>query len=233
MNWGTEINEKEARRKCEQWHSPPSSWHPLYNGTRSLTLLSPGVLPWCLYILDCWSRGNLSSLKLPPVRNLVTTVRETVLSLGHTQLRWHHIKPGLLPVSSCFRAMLNLCGREGVWLFLPWLGQRTFSAIAELCLGCSPCRGDSLSPVTTVTLLSMLSAVVLPSGLRVAISLVIRWQPYYLVTTVRMIQAPWFGNLASKYVYEEGQWYAWVYLDIWWYNCQYKNSAPTLMGNER
>lgn len=28
-----------------------------------------------------------------------------------------------------------------------------------------------------------------------------------------MIPAPWFRNLASKYDYEEGQWYAWVYLD--------------------
>lgn len=212
MNWGTEINEKEARRKCERRRSSLLPDIPYTTGPDA-SLLSPSVLPWWLYILDCWSRGNLFSLKLPPVRNLVTIVRETILSLGHTQLRWYHIKTGLLPVSPCFRAMLNLCGREGIWLFLPWLGQRTFPAFAELCLGRSPGRGGSLSPVTTVTLLSMLSAVVLPSGLRVAISLIVQWQPYYLVTTERMILAPWFRNLASKYDYEEGQWYVWVYLD--------------------
>lgn len=124
MNWGTEINEKEARRKCEQWRSSFLPDIPYTTGPDA-SLLSPSVLPWWLYILDCWSRGNLFSLKLPPVRNLVTIVRETILSLGHTQLRWYHIKTGLLPVSPCFRAMLNLCGREGIWLFLPWLGQRT------------------------------------------------------------------------------------------------------------
>lgn len=145
MNWGTEINEKEARRKCEQRRSSLLPDIPYTTGPDA-SLLSPSVLPWWLYILDCWSRGDLFSLKLPPVRNLVTIVRETILSLGHTQLRWYHIKTGLLSVSPCFRAMLNLCRREGIWLFLPWLGQRTFPAIAELCLGRSPGRGGFSVP---------------------------------------------------------------------------------------